>query len=114
MNSGTSLLLGLIFLGLGGLLWVAVRIALRQEVIKPTGEKPDFERISTPSSTEHTEGVLIVGHGGKIISLNQAGIELFGIRTDEPYSFETLAQKSRPVDALFDICSAPSEGQINI
>ena len=58
MNSGTSLLLGLIFLGLGGLLWVAVRIALRQEVIKPTGEKPDFERISTPNSTEHTEGVL--------------------------------------------------------
>ena len=46
--------------------------------------------------------------------MNQAGIELFGIRTDEPYSFETLAQKSRPVDALFDICSAPSEGQINI
>ena len=74
MNSGTSLLLGFIFLGLGGLLWVAVRIAIRQEIAKPIGEKSDFERISTPNSSEHTEGVLIVGHGGKIISLNQAGI----------------------------------------
>lgn len=114
MNSGTSLLLGFTFLALGGLLWIAVRIALRQVVPKPTGEIPDLERNSYPDSSEHSEGVLVVGHGGKIISLNQAGIQLFGLRADESYSFETLSQKIRPVDALFDVCGTPSERQINL
>lgn len=114
MNSGTILLLGVLVLGLGGFLWLAVRIAFRQIVLNRNKETPDFESNTTREVSEHSEGVLVVGHGGKILSLNQSGIGLFGLRADESYSFETLAQKVRPTDVLYDICGTPSERQINL
>jgi cytoskeletal protein RodZ len=56
MNSGTILLLGVLVLGLGGFLWLAVRIAFRQIVLNRNKETPDFESNATREVSEHSEG----------------------------------------------------------
>ncbi|PKO17723.1 MAG: hypothetical protein CVU39_04370 [Chloroflexi bacterium HGW-Chloroflexi-10] len=113
MDLGSDLLLGLMFLGFGGILWTSVRLALRQSKIGLNTHSESSAHDPAVSAPQD-QAVLVVGRGGLVTTINQTARILFGLGSEESPDLEGLARKVRPTEAFLPLCTRPSEMQFSV
>jgi PAS domain S-box-containing protein len=104
--------LGIILVALGLGFWLLVRLFIRG--LQHPGKT---EEVSVPvdvvTEVEETgpreDAVLIVGRGGRLISINQRGREYFRLEEGEAATLNRLSRRIRPSDGFLTLCAA--EGQ---
>lgn len=109
MPTFSPIILGITLLTLGlaasALTFVALRLVPQTQ---PRTQIPIQPPIPLDQPT-HSDAVLLVLAGGKVIYLNQQAREWFNLGNEDP-NLERLARHARPPDAFLGLCA--SEGQI--
>ena len=106
--------LGLLFVVLGGVFWLIIRL-----IIKGAGKIRSARFFENPTSLgneneNQKDGVFIVLPGGRLESINASARRLFGIEEDDFPSLEHLAKVSRPNDLLLERCLKEGRSKIYI
>ena len=89
-----------------GLVWILLRSARRLRPILQA--RPPVDLPVTPAET-HTDAVIVVQAGGRVMSINAAARQLFGLQPGESANLERLARRLRPSEPFINLCAA--EGQ---
>ncbi len=107
-------LLGIFFLIIGVVLWLSVRLSLK-EFSTGGGNKRSPERSGMEDSNDKiTEAVVFVKTGGQLKSINQKARELFAIQESQPITLQSIAQRVSPSSAFYTLCSESGEFEVEI
>ena len=108
-----SLTLGLIFfalgLGLAALVVVVSRYFPKDRQRKQPTDSPPL----TLNLDAHTEAVLIVQAGGRVIYLNEQARAWFDLG-EEPPDLERLTRRARPSETLLGLCAAEGQASFSL
>ncbi len=105
--------LGIILVALGFGFWFLVRFLMRR-VQKPRQIKRAVKAVDNtmPAAPEsdvlesREDAVLLVGQGGRLISINQRGREFFRLDEYEAANLNRLSRRIRPADTFLTLCAA--------
>ena len=107
--------LGIILVALGLGFWFLVRFLMHRvqqprqsgKHIEPVGQTEDGNTSEVLES--RADAVLLVGQGGRLISINDRGREFFHLDEFEVVNLNRLSRRIRPADTFFALCA--SEGR---
>lgn len=103
--------LGLVLAGGGLLFWIAAALLIRWlsrpylASVQPTLDIPISENASG-------QALLVVQPGGKLLWINPAARELFGLQAGENPDLERLGRLTRPAQALFNLCVQDGQARV--
>ncbi|MCD4671579.1 MAG: GAF domain-containing protein, partial [Anaerolineaceae bacterium] len=100
--------LGIILVALGLGFWLLVRLLMRG-VQKPRQSARAVEFSTGASDSDVLESredaVLLVGQGGRLVSINQRGREFFRLEDHDAVNLSRLSRRIRPADTFLTLCA---------
>ncbi|MEA4909307.1 MAG: GAF domain-containing protein, partial [Anaerolineaceae bacterium] len=109
MNNLDPLSLGIALIVTGLLFWLAARFFLRlPSRWQPTSPGPAIQP-GDAESRAHSDAVLVVRSGGRLVSINERTRQLFQLQKEDIADLERLSRLIRPSDLFLKLCAY--EGQ---
>jgi len=114
MNPGSEILLGFFLLGIGVILWISIRLVVKE--LNPQKKNlfdPSFLNFQN-SVNSNAAAMFVIEAGGKLNSINEKAIELFGLEKNASHSLESLASKVNPIQTFYDLCVESGEKEFSV
>lgn len=103
--------LGILFIALGFVIWVVIRLLMRGVPGRhSTSVPPDMAEVSDKLNANQ-KAVLEVQPGGWVVAINEQGRQLFNLRKGEAPNLERLARGVRPAETFLSLCVAEGEAR---
>ncbi len=101
--------LGILFIALGLVIWVLIRLLMRGVPgRRSTNTPPDKAEVSEKLNANQN-AVLEVQAGGWVVSINERGRQLFEMQKGEEPNLERLARRVRPAETFLSLCVSEGE-----
>ncbi len=101
--------LGILFIALGLVIWVLIRLLMRGVPgRRSTNTPPDRAEVSEKLNANQN-AVLEVQAGGWVVSINERGRQLFEMQKGEEPNLERLARRVRPAETFLSLCVSEGE-----
>jgi PAS domain S-box-containing protein len=103
--------LGILFIALGLVIWVVIRLLMRGVPgRRSTNPAPEKVEISDKLNANQN-AVLEVQTGGWVVSINERGRQLFELQKGEEPNLERLARRVRPAETFLSLCVSEGEAR---
>ena len=113
MSGLSGLALGLLLVAIGGAflgltLWLLRWLARGRQTELP------MNMTQAGGVDANADAVLVLGQGGRLLSLNSRARELFNLAENEMPGLERLARRIRPVEAFWGLCAQEGRARITV
>lgn len=113
MSGISGLALGLLLMAIGGAFLGLTLLLLRWLSRGRQPEKP----VVFPQAggvDANADAVLVLGMGGRVVSVNSRARDLFGLADNEMPGLERLARRTRPAEAFWGLCAREGRARITV
>ena len=100
--------LGIVVVGVGLVLWLVTRLLMRAVPRQRPMVQP-ITPVSLKDLAENDDVLLVIQPGGRLISVNSKGRQVFHLQEGETPNLERLAKRTRPSELFLGLCA--SEGK---